>query len=142
MRTLWLTCDFSDCLSGSADGITPQLFLTLMAHPAVNQIKRFTQSNTLTDDEIAQWEPGIFTMQVYRSNVLEVLTNVASTIAESLASQGDKSPGTMTIYTQLGARHYPTVTRLSPHDIGLATQAIKTMVSQYESGALPSQADG
>ncbi len=133
MRTLWLTCDFANCLPSATDNITPQLFLTLMAHPAINQIKRFTQSNELAPDDVAQWEPGIFTVQAYRSSLLEVLTQITSHLASHLVTDGN-SPDqiTITVYTQLGRRHHPTTTSLSTDDIKVAAETIEAMVQQHE----------
>ena len=131
---LWLTFDFASCLPTPTDNITPQLFLTLMAHPAISQIKRFTtQAEQLGPDDIAKWEPGIFTLQAYRTSLLDVLTQVASQLTPHLVSK-ESSPEqvTITIYTQLGRRHYPITTSLNINDIEMAAQDIETMVSQHE----------
>lgn len=104
----------------------------LMAHPAIKQIKRFTQSNELADEDIAQWEPGIFTVQAYRASVLDVLTQIASTLTSQLAS--DENPPdqlTMTIYTQVSGRHYPITTSLSADDIQVTTEEIEALVIQH-----------
>ena len=134
LRFLWLTFDFASCLPTPTDNITPQLFLTLMAHPAINQIKRFTtQSENLGPDDIAQWEPGIFTVQAYRSSLLDVLTQVSSQLTPHLISSNQTpEQTTITVYTQLGGRHYPTTTSLSPDDIKIAAQDIEAMVGQHE----------
>ncbi|MEO0349814.1 MAG: hypothetical protein AAF282_07165 [Cyanobacteria bacterium P01_A01_bin.15] len=132
LRHLWLTCDFSASLPTATDPITPQLFLKLMAHPAINQIKRFTQSEALGPDDVAAWAPGIFTMQVYRSSVPEALLQVTSMLAQHLDTP--EGSATITVYTQLGGRHYPITTRLSPEAIGAAAQDIETMVCQHEKG--------
>ncbi|ESA33472.1 hypothetical protein N836_01505 [Leptolyngbya sp. Heron Island J] len=105
-----------------------------MAHPAINQIKRFTtQAEQLGPDDIAQWEPGIFTLQVYRSSLLDVLTQVASHLTPHLVPKDQTAEQvTMTIYTQLGERHYPTTTSLSLNGLTRAAQDIETMVCQHE----------
>lgn len=132
MRLLWLTFDFSNCLAGSTDNITPQLFITLMSHPAINQIKRFTsQADTLGPDDVAQWEPGIFTVQAYRSSLLDVLTQVTS----GLAGLCDRET-TITIYTQLGRRHYPTTSSLNPSTMTEVAKEIETLVQHYEAGKI------
>ncbi|MFG6105828.1 hypothetical protein U2F10_26515 [Leptothoe sp. EHU-05/26/07-4] len=134
LRFLWLTFDFASCLPTATDNITSQLFLTLMAHPAINQIKRFTtQSENLGPDDIAQWEPGIFTLQAYRSSLLDVLTQVSSHLLPHLVpSDQTLEQVTITIYTQLGRHHYPVTTNLSSDAIKLAAEDIETMVSQHE----------
>lgn len=135
-RFLWLTFDFAGCLSAEIDTVTPQLFLTLMGHPAIGQIKRFTaQAENLCADDIAQWEPGIFTLQAYRPSLLDVLTQVANQLTSQLSSDG-KTPDqmTITIYTQIGARHYPITTRLSPGEMQTVAADIETMVQQHEKG--------
>lgn len=134
LRFLWLTFDFASCLPTATDNITPKLFLTLMAHPAISQIKRFTtQSENLGPEDIAQWEPGIFTLQAYRSSLLDVLTQVSSQLAPHLVSNDQTlEQVTITVYTQLGRRHYPIVTNLSPDAIKLAAEDIETMISQHE----------
>lgn len=134
LRFLWLTFDFANCLSTRVDNITPQLFLTLMAHPAIKHIKRFTnQSENLGPDDIAQWEPGIFTVQAYRSNLLDVLNQVSSQLIQHLdLHSSTQEQVTITIYTQLSGRHYPITTGLSPDDIQLTAQDIETMVYQHE----------
>ncbi|MEO0867699.1 MAG: hypothetical protein AAFY17_04460 [Cyanobacteria bacterium J06642_11] len=134
-RLLWLTFDFASGLPNGDDSITPELFLTLMAHPAVSQIKRFTaQAEHMGPDDIAQWEPGIFTLQVYRSNILEVLTQVAADLKPNLNLIESTASGsaTMTIYTQLGRKHYPVVSGLETSDLVVAASDIETMVHQYE----------
>ncbi|MEM6255535.1 MAG: hypothetical protein AAF821_21685 [Cyanobacteria bacterium P01_D01_bin.156] len=131
-RFLWLTFDFASCLSTSEDTVTPQIFLTLMAHPAISQLKRFTtQSHTLGPDDVTQWEPGIFTAQVYRPNLLEVLTQVSSCLSPHLFS-GDASLAVITVYTQLGSKHYPVATCLEPVALNRTAEEIEAMVSQYE----------
>ena len=110
-----------------------------MAHPAINQIKRFTQSEALGPDDVAAWAPGIFTMQVYRSSVPEALLQVTSILAHHLDTQESDTPKdsgnpTLTVYTQLGGRHYPITTSLSPEAIGATAQDIETMVCQHEKG--------
>ena len=127
-RFLWLTFDFASCLPTSADNITPKLFLTLMAHPAINQIKRFTaQTETLGPDDIAQWEPGIFTVQAYRPSLVDVLTQVASSLTPHLAQ-----PSTITIYIQLNGRHYPIETDLSLNEIKQTVADIEAMVNNHK----------
>ncbi|NEQ53106.1 MAG: hypothetical protein F6K11_23705 [Leptolyngbya sp. SIO3F4] len=131
---MWLTFDFANNLSDTTDDITPQLFLTLMAHPAISQIKRFTaNADNLDPDDIADWEPGIFTVQAYRSSLLDVLSHVSSQLAPHLISDG-QSPETITItvYTQMGRRHYPVITSFSQDDIQTAADTIETMVQQHE----------
>ena len=133
-RFLWLTFDFAKCLSTETDTVTPQLFMTLMGHPAIGQIKRFTaQAEDLGPDDIAQWEPGIFTLQAYRPSLLDVLTQVASQLASHL-SDDDKTPDqmTITVYIQLGRRHYPITTSLSPEAMHTVAADIETMVQQHE----------
>lgn len=99
-----------------------------MAHPAINQIKRFTaQTETLGPDDIAQWEPGIFTVQAYRSSLVDVLTQIASSLVPHLAQ-----PSTITIYTQLDGRHYPIETNLSLNEIKQTAADIETMVNNHE----------
>lgn len=136
-RLLWLTFDFAHCLPTAADDITPQIFLTLMAHPAINQIKRFTATadHKLDADDIAQWAPGIFTVQAYRASLIEVLNHVVSQLAPHLTS-GSQNPDLLSIkvYTQIGGRHYPTTTSLSHDDIKAAAGDIETMVQQHEKG--------
>ena len=128
LRFLWLTFDFASCLPTPVDNITPTLFLTLMAHPAINQIKRFTaQAETLGPDDIAQWEPGIFTVQAYRSSLVDVLTQIASSLTPHLAQ-----PPTITIYTQLGGRHYPIETSLSLNEIKQTAADIEAMINNHE----------
>lgn len=138
MRFLWLTFDFATSLptatDTTTDNVTPQLFLTLMAHPAINQIKRFTrEADTLGPEDIAQWEPGIFTVQAYRAGLLDVLTQVTSSLADYLVPE-DKTPDQVriTVYIQLGERHYPVTVSLRVNDIQGAVEEIETMVSQYE----------
>lgn len=133
-RFLWLTFEFASCLPGTTDDVTPQLFLTLMSHPAISQLKRFTtQAESLGPDDIAQWEPGIFTLQVYRSSVLEVLIQVSSSLTPYIVPK-DGSPDqvNMTVYTQLGAKHYALTTGLDSNALGETAEDIETMVSQYE----------
>lgn len=132
LRFLWLTFDFASCLPTPTDNVTPQLFLTLMAHPAINQIKRFSsQSDALGPDDIAQWEPGIFTVQIYRSSLLDVLTQVASQLTHHLVSDNHPSEQvTITIYTQLNERHYPITTSLSKDAMKATAQDIESMVQQ------------
>ena len=133
-RFLWLTFDFAKCLPNETDPVTPQLFLTLMAHPAISQLKRFTrQAENLGPDDIAQWEPGIFTLQAYRSSLLDVLTEVSNQLATHLATE-EQTPDqmTITIYTQLGNRHYPLITNLATDKLQTVADDIETMVSQYE----------
>ena len=133
MNFLWLTFDFASCLPTSIDNITPTLFLTLMAHPAINQIKRFTtQADNLGPDDVAQWEPGIFTVQTYRSSLADVLTQVASSLAPHLASEPTSEQPAITIYTQLDGRHYPVETGLSPSDIQQTAIDIEAMVNSHE----------
>jgi hypothetical protein len=105
-----------------------------MAHPAISQIKRFTtQSENLGPDDIAQWEPGIFTVQAYRSSLLDVLTQVSSQLTPHLVADGQTPEQiTITVYTQLGGRHYPITTNLSPDGIQIAAQDIEAMVCQHE----------
>lgn len=134
LRFLWLTFEFTDSLPSTPDNITPQLFLSLMAHPAINQIKRFTaQADTLSPDAIAQWEPGLFTAQVYRPSLLEVLTEVSSQLVTQLTpDEPILDPLAITIYTQLDGRHYPITMSLSPTGINVAAKDIETMVQHYE----------
>ncbi len=105
-----------------------------MAHPAINQIKRFsTQSDALGPDDIAQWEPGLFTVQVYRSSLLDVLTQVTSQLKPHLTfSDCPSEQVTITIYIQLDGRHYPITTDLSNNAMQAAAQDIETMVQKYE----------
>ena len=105
-----------------------------MAHPAINQLKRFTtQSENLGPDDIAQWEPGIFTMQAYRSSLADVLTHVASSLVSHLTSNNQTPEQlTITIYTQLSGRHYPVETSLSPNDIKQTTTDIEAIVCNHE----------
>lgn len=131
LRFLWLTIDFASCLTDSLDSITPQLFLALMAHPAINQIKRFTsKSENLGPEDVTQWEPAIFTMQTYRASLLDVLRQVSSQLATYLGS--DNTPVNITIYTQLGDRHCPITTSLDSKAIEIAAQTIEAMVAHYE----------
>ncbi len=134
LHFLWLTFDFASQLPTPTDNITSQLFLTLMAHPAINQIKRFTtQSENLGTEDIAQWEPGIFTVQAHRSSLIDVLTQVASQLSTHLASNSQPLEQlTITVYTQLDDRHYPITTSLSADDLKVAAQDIETMVQQHE----------
>lgn len=138
LRFLWLTFDFSKCLPTAIDDITPQLFIILMGHPAINQIKRFTsQADTLGSDDLAQWEPGIFTVQAYRSSLLDVLTQVTSNLAIHLVDQEQPlEQMTMTIYTQLGRRHYPTASSLSPSTMTDTATEIEALVQHYEAGKI------
>ena len=130
LRYLWLTFDFASCLPTPVDNITPKLFLTLMAHPAINQIKRFTaQTETLGPDDIAQWEPGIFTVQAYRSSLVDVLTQIASSLAPYLAPD---QPPTITIYTQLDGRHHPIETSLNLNEIRQTAADIEAMVNNHK----------
>ncbi len=132
LRFLWLTVDFASCLPTPTDNVTPQLFLTLMAYPAINQIKRFsTQSDTLGPDDIAQWEPGIFTVQIYRSSLADVLTQVASQLKPHLSDRSSEQI-TITIYTQLDGRHYPITTGLGNDAMQATAKDIETMVQQHE----------
>lgn len=134
LRFLWLTFDFGSCLTTPTDTVTPQLFLSLMTHPAIKEIKRFTtQSDTLGPDDIAQWEPGIFTLQAYRPSLMDVLTQVSSHLIPHLVSS-DQTPEQLeiTVYTQLDGRHYPTTTSLSPNDLEMAAEAIEIMICQHE----------
>ncbi|MEM7062291.1 MAG: hypothetical protein AAF572_03910 [Cyanobacteria bacterium P01_B01_bin.77] len=134
LRLLWLTFDFSKCLADATDNITPQLFITLMSHPTINQIKRFTsQAENLGPDDIAQWEPGIFTVQTYRSSLLDVLTQVASNLASHIV---DYEQTTITIYTQLGGRHYPITGSLNPSTLPDTATAIEALVQHYEDGMI------
>ena len=106
-----------------------------MAHPAISQIKRFTtQAENLGPDEVAQWEPGIFTVQVYRASLVDVLTQVASNLALHLApdNQTAEQQPTITIYTQLSGRHYPVETGLDLDKIKQAAVDIETMVCTHE----------
>ena len=106
-----------------------------MAHPAVSEIKRFsTHSADLGADDIAQWEPGIFTLQAYRSSLLDVLTQVSTSLKAHLVRQDSQTetPLTVTVYTQLGGRHYPLHSGLNPKDIDSLAQDIETMVCEYE----------
>lgn len=140
-RWLWLTFDFARCLSSQdaprgdaprGDDITPQLFLILMAHPAIKQLKRFTkQAENLGPDDIAQWEPGIFTMQAARANVLEVLVQVSSCLEPYLVVE-DGAALEMTVYTQLGRKHYPLVTGLDARTLEMTAADIESMVQRYE----------
>ncbi len=139
-RFLWLTFDFAHCLSTDTDDITPQIFLTLMAHPAIKQIKRFTATadQQLEADDIAQWAPGIFTVQAYRPNLSEVLDHVSAQLAPHLMpdDQATKNqpptPLTIKIYTQIAGRHYPVATGLSQDDIKTAAEEIETLVQHHE----------
>lgn len=133
-RFLWLTFDFASCLADATDDVTPQLFLTLMAHPAISQLKRFTtQAESLGSDDIAQWEPGIFTLQAYRPSLLEVLVQVSSGLTPHIVPPGQSSAQvTITVYTQLGAKHYPLNTSLDSETLGETATDIEAMVSQYE----------
>ncbi|MEA5464395.1 hypothetical protein [Leptothoe sp. PORK10 BA2] len=138
-RFLWLTFDFAHCLTTDVDDITPQLFLTLMTHPAISQIKRFTAgADNLGPDDIAQWEPGLFTVQAYRASLGEVLSHVSSLLAPHLmadspaADSPNPTPLTIKIYTQMGGRHYPITTHLGDDAIKMAAEEIETMVQQYE----------
>lgn len=134
LRFLWLTFDFADCLADATDNITPQLFITLMGHPAINQIKRFTsQADQLGPDDVAQWEPGIFTVQAYRSSLLDVLTQVTSSLASHI---GDGEQTTIAIYTQLGRRHYPITSSLSPSTMTDVAKEIEALVQHYEAGKI------
>ncbi|MEM8612733.1 MAG: hypothetical protein AAGF93_12010 [Cyanobacteria bacterium P01_H01_bin.105] len=105
-----------------------------MAHPAVNQIKRFTtQSADLGPDDIAQWEPGIFTLQTYRSSLLDILTHVSASLTPHLTlDHQNQGPPEVTVYTQLGGRHYLLHSRLSAEDIKPLAQDIEAMVCEYE----------
>ncbi len=133
-RFLWLTFDFASCLPDAVDDVTPQLFLTLMAHPAISQLKRFTaQADSLGPDDITQWEPGIFTLQAHRSSLLDVLTQVSSCLTPHIVPKdGVPDQVTITIYTQLGSKHYPLTTCLDSKALGETAKDIETMVSQYE----------
>ncbi|MBE9066554.1 hypothetical protein IQ260_07805 [Leptolyngbya cf. ectocarpi LEGE 11479] len=134
LRLLWLTFDFSKCLSDTTDNITPQLFIILMSHPAINQIKRFTsQADNLGPDDVAQWEPGIFTVQAHRSSLLDVLTQVTSNLASHIA---DHEQTTITIYTQLGGRHYPITSSLSSSTLTDTATEIEALVQHYEDGKI------
>jgi len=135
-RFLWLTFDFANCLPTDTDDITPQLFLTLMAHPAIKEIKRFTTgADSLGPDDIAAWEPGIFTVQAYRSSLADVLNQVSSQLVPHLISESQTPDQvSITVYTQLGSRHYPITTSLDQSTIQTAAEEIETMVSQYEAG--------
>lgn len=136
-RFLWLTFDYGNSLPTATDTITPQLFLTLMAHPAINQIKRFTAAaGPLGPEDIAAWEPGIFTAQVYRASLLDVLSQVASQLSPHLVGE-QQTPDqiSLTVYTQMGGRHYPLITSLSQTDIQATAQDIETMVAQHEAAS-------
>ena len=105
-----------------------------MAHPAIQEIKRFTTgADALGPDDIAAWEPGIFTVQAYRPSLADVLNQVSSQLAPHLIS-GGQTPAqvAITVYTQMGSRHYPVTTRLDQSAIETAAEEIETMVSQYE----------
>lgn len=138
-RFLWLTFDFAHCLSTNTDDITPPIFLTLMAHPAINQIKRFTATadQQLNADEVAQWAPGIFTVQAQRTSLLEVLNHVSSQLSPHLMPDGPTAnnqtpPPSIKIYTQIAGRHYPVTTSLSDNDIQIAAEEIEAMVQHHE----------
>lgn len=131
-RFLWLTFDFAGCLPAETDTVTPQLFLELMAYPAISQLKRFTAgADGLGPEDVAQWEPGIFTLQAYRASLLDVLTQVASCLAPHLVSANDEGVR-VTVYTQVGRKHYPLVTGLGAEDLHKTAEDIETMVSQHE----------
>ena len=105
-----------------------------MAHPAIKEIKRFTTgADHLGPGDIADWEPGIFTVQAYRSSLIDVLNQISSQLAPHLTS-GSQTPDqiSITVYTQMGRRHYPITTSLDQRAIQTAAEEIETMVSQHE----------
>lgn len=105
-----------------------------MAHPAIKEIKRFTTgADRLGPDDIAAWEPGIFTVQAYRSSLADVLNQVSSQLAPHLTSRGQTlEQVSITVYTQMGNRHYPITISLDQSAIQTAADEIETMVSQHE----------
>ncbi|MEO0396862.1 MAG: hypothetical protein AAF243_12860 [Cyanobacteria bacterium P01_A01_bin.137] len=107
-----------------------------MAHPAIKEIKRFTTgADGLGPDDIAAWEPGIFTVQAYRSSLADVLNQVSSQLVPHLtASRQTPDQIFITVYTQMGNRHYPITTSLDQSAIQTAAEEIETMVGQYEAG--------
>ncbi|MEM9484483.1 MAG: hypothetical protein AAGA83_12410 [Cyanobacteria bacterium P01_F01_bin.116] len=133
-KFLWLTVDFAQQISTATDNITPQLFLTLMAYPAINQIKRFSaNTENLGPDDVADWDPGIFTVQAYRSSLADVLKQISSQLASHLVTSDQTSDQiAITVYIQMGGRHYPINTSLDEKDINATAVDIETMVSQHE----------
>ena len=109
-----------------------------MAHPAINQIKRFTAgADSLGPEDIADWEPGIFTVQAYRSSLLDVLSQVSTQLTPHLVgSSQTPDQVSITVYTQMGRRHYPITTSLSSNHIQAAAESIETMVQQHEETSL------
>ncbi|MBT9316686.1 hypothetical protein [Leptothoe spongobia] len=107
-----------------------------MTHPAINQIKRFTTgADSLGPDDIADWEPGIFTVQAHRSSLLEVLKHVSAQLIPQLVSRSQTPDHVnITVYTQIDGRHYPVTTSLSDSDLQATAEAIETMVREHETG--------
>lgn len=103
-----------------------------MAYPTISQLKRFTVgAESLGPEDVAQWEPGIFTLQAYRPSLLDVLSHVSAELAPHLVANGEETVS-VTVYTQLGRKHYPLVTGLSAESLSKTAEDIEAMVSQYE----------